>query len=209
MPKIDQRHPEALEGSQVRNQRLNLSLRGACPERRGNHVSTWNTVQLRKLLSLLFISAALIALVACGSSDSDSPNDTVSTTNDGEEVALILRIDEVFTVENFEAAGFKLSKEFDIDTVPLATNVYYGFADRRDIEIRKYATHADAMSAGVESALAILGRSPASNSAGGIITSGNNRTSYHAYLVAGNMVMLCQTDISVCENLATIVQSGG
>ena len=42
-----------------------------------------------------------------------------------------------------------------------------------------------------------------------LITSNNNRTSYHAYLVVGNMVMLCQTDISVCENLATTVQSGG
>jgi len=156
---------------------------------------------------LLLIALMITGLTACGSGDSTS--DTVSTTNDGEEVAPVLRIDEIFTVENFEAAGFKLSKEFDTDTVPMATNVYYGFADRRDIEIRKYATHADAMSAGVESALAILGRSPASNSAGGIITSGNNRTSYHAYLVAGNMVMLCQTDISVCENLATIVQSGG
>lgn len=160
---------------------------------------------MRKLLSLLLLSATLTVLVACGSGESS--NDSVSTSNNGEDVAPVLRIDETFTVENFETAGFKLSKEFDTETVPLATNVYYGFADRRDIEIRKYADHADAMSAGVESALAILGRSPPSNSAGGIITSGNNRTSYHAYLVVGNMVMLCQTDISVCENLAIIVQS--
>lgn len=155
---------------------------------------------------LLFVSLMVIGLAACGSGDSTA--DSVSTNNDGEEVAPVLRIDETFTVENFEAAGFKLSKEFDTETVPLATNVYYGFASRRDIEIRKYASHADAMSAGVESALAILGRSPASNSAGGIITSGNNRTSYHAYLVAGNVVMLCQTDISACEDLANAAQSG-
>jgi hypothetical protein len=155
---------------------------------------------------LLFVSLMVIGLAACGSGDSTA--DSVSTNNDGEEVAPVLRIDDTFTVENFEAAGFKLSKEFDTETVPLATNVYYGFASRRDIEIRKYASHADAMSAGVESALAILGRSPASNSAGGIITSGNNRTSYHAYLVAGNVVMLCQTDISACEDLANAAQSG-
>jgi hypothetical protein len=155
---------------------------------------------------LLFVSLTVIGLAACGSDDSTA--DSVSTNNDGEEVAPVLRIDETFTVENFEDAGFKLSKEFDTETVPLATNVYYGFASRRDIEIRKYASHADAMSAGVESALAILGRSPASNSAGGIITSGNNRTSYHAYLVAGNVVMLCQTDISACEDLVNAAQSG-
>ena len=166
-----------------------------------------NSLQSRKLLTLLIFSIATIAIVACGSGE--STDDTVSTTNDGAETAPILRIDETFTVENFETAGLKLNKEFDTDTVPKATNIYYGFANRRDIEIRKYASHADAMSAGVESAIAIMERSPASNSAGGIITSGNNRTSYHAYLVVGNMVMLCQTDISVCEQLATDVQSGG
>ena len=159
-----------------------------------------------KSSAALLIVIAMLAIVACGSGATSS--DSVSTNNDGEEVALVLRIDETFTVENFEAAGFKLSKEFDTETVPLATNVYYGFASRRDIEIRTYASHANAMSAGVESALAILGRSPASNSAGGIITSGNNRTSYHAYLVAGNVVMLCQTDISACEDLVNTAQSG-
>ena len=159
-----------------------------------------------KSSAALLIVIAMLAIVACGSGATSG--DSVSTNNEGEEVAPVLRIDETFTVENFEDAGFKLSKEFDTETVPLATNVYYGFASRRDIEIRKYASHADAMSAGVESALAILGRSPASNSAGGIITSGNNRTSYHAYLVAGNVVMLCQTDISACEYLVNAAQSG-
>ncbi len=161
---------------------------------------------MRKLLITLGIALAALIIAACSSGDSDS---SVSTTNDGEEQAPVLRIDETFTIEQFEAAGFKLNQEFDTDTVPLATNVYYGFADRRDIEIRKYASHAAAMSAGVESALSVLGRSPASNSGGGIITSNNNRTSYHAYLVAGNVVMLCQTDISACENLVKNTISGG
>ncbi|MBC8453104.1 MAG: hypothetical protein H8D69_01385 [Chloroflexi bacterium] len=164
-------------------------------------------MRISKALAILtFSTIALLTLAACGSGDSD---DSVSTTNNGEDTAPVLRIDETFTVENFENAGFKLSKEFDTDTVPLATNVYYGFASQRDIEIRKYATHGDAMSAGVQSALEVLGRSPPSNSGGGIITSNNNRTSYHAYLVAGNVVMLCQIDITVCEAIAEAVQSGG
>jgi hypothetical protein len=164
-------------------------------------------VKFGKLTMAILIVIAVIAIAACA--PGGSTDDSFSTTNDGEEAAPVLRIDETFTIENFEAVGFKLNQEFDTDTVPLATNVYYGFASRRDIEVRKYASHADAMSAGVESALAILGRSPASNSAGGIITSGNNRTSYHAYLVAGNVVMLCQTDISACEDLVNAAQSDG
>lgn len=164
------------------------------------------SLQSRKLFGYLLL-LLFVLVTACGSGDSAS--DSVSTTNDDGDAVPILRIDEMFTVENFEAVGFKLNKEFDTDTVPKATNVYYGFANRRDIEIRQYLSHTDAMSAGVESAIAIMERSPASNSGGGIITSNNNRTSYHAYLVVGNMVMLCQTDISVCEQLATDVQSGG
>ena len=160
-----------------------------------------------KLTMALLVVIAVMSIAACVSGD--STDDSVLSANDGEEIAPVLRIDEMFTIENFEAAGFKLNQEFDTETVPLSTNVYYGFDSRRDIEIRKYASHADAMSAGVESALAILGRSPASNSAGGIITSGNNRTSYHAYLVAGNIVMLCQTDISACEDLVNAAQSDG
>jgi hypothetical protein len=119
--------------------------------------------------------------------------------------APVVRTGETFTIDQFEAAGFKLSKEFDTDTVPLAQNIYYGFSERRDIEIRKYATHADANSAGVEAAQAAISRSPSSNAAGGIITSMGNRTTYHAYMVAGNMVLLCQTDISACENLVNAI----
>ena len=171
-------------------------------------------MRLNKFLLILVLSLfALLTLTACGSGDtetaSETDGDTVSTTNDGGETIPTFRIDETFTIENFQSAGFKLSKEFDIETVPLATNVYYGFSGGRDIEIRKYASHADAISAGVESALTVLGRSPNSNAGGGIITSTGNRTSYHAYLVAGNMVILCQTDITVCETLVTTVQSGG
>lgn len=165
-----------------------------------------NNLRISRFLKLLLLSLfALFAVAACGSGDGSS--DSVSTTNDDEDAAPVLRIDETFTLENFEAAGFKFSKEFDTDTVPKATGIYYGFSQQRDIEIRKYASHADAMSAGVESALVVLGRSPPSNSGGGIITSNNNRTSYHAYLVAGNVVMLCQTDISACEDLVEATQS--
>jgi hypothetical protein len=177
--------------------------------RRGNQQTNPSTDTLRKLSPILLVSLSALLLAACSSGEDPATDDTVSTFNSGEEQAPVLRIDETFTIEQFETAGFKLNKEFDTDTVPLATNVYYGFANRRDIEIRKYVTHADAMSAGVESALAILGRSPASNSGGGIITSNNNRTSYHAYLVAGNVVMLCQTDITVCEDLVNATISGG
>ena len=153
------------------------------------------------IATLLLMTALVMA--ACGSEDSST--DTFIGLAADETQAPVVRTGETFTVDQFEAAGFKLSKEFDTDTVPLAENVYYGFSERRDIEIRKYANHTDANSAGVESALAAIGRPVNSNAGGGIITSTGNRTSYHAYMVAGNMVLLCQTDISACENLVNAI----
>jgi hypothetical protein len=153
------------------------------------------------IAALLLLMVVVVA--ACGSDESST--DSFIGAAAGEEHAPVVRTGETFTVEQFEAAGFKLLKEFDVDTVPRAQNVYYGFSERRDIEIRRYANHADANSAGVESALGAIGRSPNSNSGGGIITSTGNRTSYHAYMVAGNMVLLCQTDISACENLVNAI----
>ena len=144
-----------------------------------------------------------VVIAACGSGEATAVPTDAPVADD--QQAPVVRTGEMFTVDQFEVAGFKLSKEFDTDTVPLAENVYYGFSERRDIEIRKYATHADANSAGVESALAAIGRPVNSNAGGGIITSTGNRTSYHAYMVAGNMVLLCQTDISACENLVNAI----
>ncbi len=160
---------------------------------------------IRLAVFLLLLAATGMLLVACGSGDSDTDSAASSGSGSDEGQAPVVRTDETFTIDQFEDAGFKLSKEFDTDTVPLAENIYYGFSERRDIEIRKYATHADANSAGVESAQAAIGRSPNSNAAGGIITSTGNRTTYHAYMVAGNMVLLCQTDISACENLVNAI----
>ncbi|MDP6667072.1 MAG: hypothetical protein QF357_06690 [Dehalococcoidia bacterium] len=162
-------------------------------------------MRITRQIALLFLSLAAVAtvLVACGSGDSDTESFVGSAADESQ--APVVRAGETFTVDQFEAAGFKLSREFDTETVPLAENIYYGFSEQRDIEIRKYATHDDANSAGVEAALSAIGRSPNSNSGGGIITSTGNRTSYHAYMVAGNMVLLCQTDLSACENLVNAI----
>ena len=59
----------------------------------GNHDHLEHLVQFRNLLALAIFSVALFA-IACGSGDSAS--DSVSTSNDGEEAAPVLRIDEIF-----------------------------------------------------------------------------------------------------------------
>lgn len=98
-------------------------------------------------------------------------------------------------------ASWKRSKQLDASLLPGSTEVWYGFYDRRDIEVRVYPTHADATGPGVAAALEAIGRSPNSNIGGGIITSLGNRTQYHAYVVAGNLVMLCEQSTETCLKL--------
>ena len=69
------------------------------------------------IAALLLLTAVV---VACGSDDSST--ETFIGANAGEDQALVVRTGETFTVDQFEAAGFKLLKEFDVDTVPLAQN---------------------------------------------------------------------------------------
>ena len=155
----------------------------------------------RQMFLLRFLALAGLAiwpLLACGSSAQQEGTSTEATP-------IIARTAEIFTVDSFVNAGWKKSKEFSTETLPQATSVWYGFYSQRDVEIRFYDSHSDALDAGVLSAQAAVDRSPNSNIGGGIITSAGNRTQYNDFLVAGNVVVLCQQDIAPCEELVTLI----
>lgn len=156
-------------------------------------------MQIRRLMFVLLVGILVALLAACGSESG------AAVGTQAEEGPLVLRSGDTFTVDSFVEGGWKKSKEFSTETVPLSTSIWYGFYSHRDVEIRFYGSHADALTAGVESALAAIGRSPNSNIGGGIITSAGNRTQYNDYLVAGNAVVLCQIDIVPCEDLVAAI----
>jgi hypothetical protein len=158
-----------------------------------------------KIAVMLAVLLSALA-VACGS---DSKPDAAPTDVPDTIGSIVVRTGENFTVDSFANNGFKKSKEFSTETVPESTAIWYGFYSQRDIEIRFYPTHELAISAGVKSASEAVGRSPNSNIGGGIITSAGNRTQYNDYLVAGNAVILCQTDITPCKELVDNIPPGG
>ncbi len=157
----------------------------------------------RATVSLLLTLVAVFAL-ACGSGSDSGANSDSPGASDVEEPTVI-RSSDSFTVDSFTVAGFKKSKEFSTETVPEAAAIWYGFYDQRDVEIRFYDTHELAIGPGVASAEQAVGRSPNSNIGGGIITSAGNRTQYNDFLVAGNAVILCQTNVAPCIELAELL----
>ena len=151
------------------------------------------------LLALGLTSAVVLALAACGGGPADAP--VASAPTAVVAAAPVMLPASFFTVDDLVTAGWKKSKQFDASSLPAAVEVWYGFYDKRDIEARFYATHADATGPGAQSAEEAVDRSPNSNIGGGIITTGGNRVQYHAYAVVGNVVMLCQQDVEVCLRL--------
>lgn len=118
------------------------------------------------------------------------------------EMSVILRADRFYTLDDPVAAGWKRSKQFSTETLPHAQEVWYGFFNRKDVEIRVYASHRDALEHGVQPAEEAVGRVGAQRGGWNLLDFGGaSIAKYQAYAVVGNLVMLCETELAVCRDL--------
>ena len=155
---------------------------------------------IRKVLPVRLISLTLvlIVLIGCGSGDTEIADDS-SLVLSGEDPIQILQPSGVFSVDDVAAAGWKKSKELSPETLPSATGVWYGFYNQRDVEVRVYESQAAAIRDGQEIADVATGRrKPAPFASGGI---SSTRTSYSAYGIVGNLILLCEIKIEDCQGL--------
>ena len=154
---------------------------------------------LRLRLFTLISLVLVVVAPACTDSDDTSVGDAV----DAPTSSSIFHADKTFTTDSFMAAGWKKSKEYDTATVPESTEIWYGFFNQKDIEIRFYQSHESALEHGVPLAEDSL-QMDAGARIGGVNTV---RTGYSAYAVAGNAVMLCELDVSSCETLINALEA--
>ena len=147
-------------------------------------------------LLLTIWTLLIVVIAACSSGPSDS--EAIATDEDG---PTIIRTTDSFDVDSFIDAGWKKSKEYSTETVPESNAIWYGFYQSQDVEIRFYNSHADAIGPGMDAANEVVDRTPNSNLQGAALFSGDQRTGYNDFMVAGNTVILCQTLIEVCEGL--------
>ena len=151
----------------------------------------------QRVILALIAGAAVMAVVACGS-DSDASVPASEALPDGPVVA---RPDNTFTLDSIVSAGWKKSKQLSAETLSGTDEVWYGFFDQKDIEIRIYASHEEALALGLNPAEEAIGRLGTSAHAGGKLDQSRSRTGYDAFVVVGNLVMLCELDVSTCEAL--------
>ena len=153
-------------------------------------------MRARFVLTLLAVAATLL-VTACGS-DAEPPGAASQQVDGG---PFVLRADDIFDVDSVTRAGWKKSKQLSAGLLPGAVEVWYGFFEQKDIEIRFYESHADALVLGVDPADEAIGRVAQSAEAGGKLDQSRARIGYDAYLVVGNMVMLCELEVATCEAL--------
>ncbi len=155
------------------------------------------TTRVALLLWLPFALLLVVAATGCGSStDAVSSGEPAIGTPDEEGIRLITRADAIYTVDDLVAAGFKKSKQFEVDTLPGATDVWYGFFQQKDIEVRFYESHSAAIELGVEPAEVVIGKTAGQRDY--LIPVVNL---YPAYAVAGNLIMLCERELATCVAL--------
>jgi hypothetical protein len=168
-------------------------------------------------LLLALLVGALSLVMACGSSDSDSDSGdagdaaapAAEETDDAlAEVSRILNPDKTLTFDDYVAAGWKKSKQYDTETVPGATDIWYGFFNSKDIEVRFYDSHEVAKTSGFENAAEAIDQSFREGGQFGSSNRGAGSsavTKYKAFAVVGNTVMLCEQSVDSCIALADVL----
>jgi len=155
-------------------------------------------LRYRSVISVCLVVLALASFSACGSEGSDVVSDQGDTSSsalaDDEGTALILDNGRNYSIENFEAAGYKKVTQFVLETLPEAIDAWYGFFNQKDFEIRIYPSHQVALDAGVEPAEVAIGK-------GAVPWQKRPPVRFDAYMVVGNVVMLCELEVASCEVL--------
>ena len=160
-------------------------------------------MQITKRILLATFTLTLGILIACGGQNSTS--EAPSAKEGG--TSSILLSDRNFTPDSFVQAGWKKSKQYDTATVPESTEIWYGFFNQKDIEIRFYKTHEAAVELGIPAATSSIEGAVKRSKGGKLLDfSGGSFTGYADYLVAGNAVLLCEFDRTRCDQLIANIE---
>jgi len=160
-------------------------------------------MQITKRILLATFTLTLGILIACGGQNSTSEDPSAKEGG----TSSILLSDRNFTPDSFVQAGWKKSKQYDTATVPESTEIWYGFFNQKDIEIRFYETHEAAVELGIPAATSSIEGAVKRSKGGKLLDfSGGSFTGYADYLVAGNAVLLCEFDRTRCDQLIANIE---
>lgn len=161
---------------------------------------------MRPATALIVLLAIAVMLFACGTQP--AAEELVQPEDAGPQSQLVKPSDRIFAIDDFEAAGLKYSKDYKTEGLPPATRVslFFWKIDGTPIqyEVRFYASHDEAVSAGTSYAIegagpeAIIDPDFARYTEGLrdrrtiVHTRGSPTPRYGDFVIYGNMIALCE-----------------
>ncbi len=115
---------------------------------------------------------------------------------DPSATSLIIESSTIYSIEDLTNAGWKKDREFDNSEYPETVEIAYGFFQRKDIEAWVYKSPDEAKKFGVPYGEQAVDKKPGQTD---YLIPRVNR--YHAYVIVGNLMLLCETEILDCQNL--------
>lgn len=159
----------------------------------------------------IVVPLVVAVVFACGGNTSEDnvsavaervDETAITALGDRREISAWTRPNREFAYDEFIEAGWKQHQIYEVETLPNALEARYGFYNRRDVEIRRYPSHEAAMKEGIASAEEALDRTVHDGSGFA------SRRVYGGYLVAGNLVMMCEVSTDDCLDLIEAAESG-
>ena len=162
----------------------------------------------------LIIFISILTILSCN----ENKVEENSIKNDsGIVTSRIAKEDSNYTINDFESAGLKKPKALKADAIdkktgesitPKALEVHVGFFKSslgpKDVEVRFYENHSDALTYGVPTAEKTISTVVAFTNALIETTSAESTTTtagFGAYIVTGNAIIICQSQFEVCDEI--------
>ena len=111
-----------------------------------------------------------------------------------------MKPNKIFSVDDFVKAGYKKSKQFDVAKVPGALEVWYGFFNKKNVEVRIFQSHEIAVELGKGPAEIILKKKRTGLIGSSVVSP------YPACAIVGNVIMLCERELKTCTDLIDKLQ---
>lgn len=141
---------------------------------------------------LLIIIFAFSTLISCSSDGAE----TATSLSDEIATSLITLEEKNYTIDDFKNIGWKKNKKLDNSSFESTESIWYGFYNKRDVEVWIYNSHSNAIENGITYAEEAINKNPTNKD-----PTNPTEIRYHAYLIAGNALILCEDSLEDCKQL--------
>ena len=148
----------------------------------------------KSILILLIINFCILILSCSSTTESSIEN---NLEEQGEiSTSLIIESNKIYSIEDLIKIGWKKNKKLDNSNFQATKGIWYGFFNRKDVEVWIYDSHSNAITYGKPYAEKSISKKPTNKD-----PTNPTEIRYYAYAVVGNILILCESQLSICEQL--------